>query len=221
MRGLFARMRSGVTELVRRIFAPKTREAGAPAEIVREIANQAMGDAVEITLLIGLLQEQNTGGVNKRLEQADASQAGIVLRNALIARLVVLVARAYAKPRQGDRHVRVAADLLKDKTTREIFQTGADGPGNLAAFETHWKKCRRDHRLRPITHFRDKYTAHLGEPKDIPPASYRDLFAFAAETAKAMEFLARVARVAVVPIVADLELTASPKKFWAPWKQPG
>jgi hypothetical protein len=184
---------------------------------VREIAEQAMGDAVEITLLIGLLKEQNTGGVNKTLGEAGASQAGVVLRNALVARLVVLIARTYAEPRQGDRHVRVAADLLKNKITRQIFQTG-DGADNLAAFDAHWVKCRGDHRLPAIKVFRDKYTAHLGEPKDIE-TTYADLFGFGTETAKLMELLARAARVAVNPIGEDAELIAGPGKFWAPWKE--
>jgi hypothetical protein len=188
-----------------------------PAEIVREIAEQAMGDAVEITLLIGLLKEQNEGGVNKKLAEADASQAGIALRNALVARLVVLIARAYAIPKHGDRHVRVAADLLTNKMTREIFVTG-DGTGNLDAFDIHWTKCRGDHRLPKIKVFRDKYTAHLGEPKNIE-TTYADLFAFGTETAKLMELLARVARVVIVPIGEDAELLANPGKFWAPWKE--
>jgi hypothetical protein len=186
-----------------------------PADIVREIAEQAMGDAVEITLLIGLLREQNTGGVNKKLAEASVSQAGMVLRNALIARLVVLIARAYSEPRKGDRHVRVAADLLKG-ATREIFATGV-GAGNLATFDAHWAKCRGDHRLPAIKVFRDKYTAHLGEPKDIE-TTYTDLFGFGAETAKLMQALARAVGVAVNPIEDDAALLASPGKFWAPWK---
>src|SRR5580700_9929114 len=74
-------------------------------QIVLEIAKQALDDAKEITVLVGLIREQNTGGVNKRLSEAGASNVVSAVRNASIARLVIVVARAYAKPRHGDRHV--------------------------------------------------------------------------------------------------------------------
>jgi hypothetical protein len=119
-----------------------------------------LSDAVEIKLLIGLMQEQNSGGVNERLNQAGAVRAAVVLRNALTARLVTLIARAYAEPLQGDLLLRLAVDLLKDKVTREVFESG-DGTKKLAAFDELSGKCRGDHRLSPIKEFRDKYTAHL------------------------------------------------------------
>ena len=56
------------------------------AETVREIAEEAMRDAIEITLLIGLLKVQNAGGVNDKLANAGASEAAKALRNALVAR---------------------------------------------------------------------------------------------------------------------------------------
>ena len=177
-----------------------------------------MRDAVEITLLIALIQGQNTGGVNEQLNKAGVGQAAMVLRNALIARLVIMIARAYAKPKHGDLHVRAAACLLKDNTTRQIFESG-NGAEKLTAFNAHWAKCRGDHRLPPIIDFRDKYTAHLGEPKDIQEGTFRDLFEFGAATAKAMELLARATGVAVTAIDSDPSLVSSPEAFWARWKQ--
>ena len=96
------------------------------AETVRKIAGHALSDAEEITLLIALIEEQNKGGVNKKLNEAGAGNAGMVLRNALIARLVTLIARSYAKPKDGDLHLRVAVNLLMTKTTREVVEAGND-----------------------------------------------------------------------------------------------
>jgi hypothetical protein len=189
-----------------------------PAETVRKIADLALGDAVEITLLIALIERQNAGKINEQLNKDGAGRAAIVLRNALIARLVMLIARAYSKPKHGDLHLRVAACLLEDNATRQIFG-GGNGAEKLAIFDAHWAKCRGDHRLQPIKNFRDKYTAHLGEPKDIQEATYRDLFAFGAATAKAMELLSLATGVAVNPTSTDPELVSSPAAFWAPWKQ--
>jgi hypothetical protein len=82
-----------------------------------------------------------------------------------------LIARAYAIPKHGDLHLRVAAVLLKDNATRQVFGSG-NGAEKLAAFDVHWTKCRGDHRLPSIKSFRDKYTVHLGEPKDIQEGTY-------------------------------------------------
>jgi hypothetical protein len=207
------RERAGCVGRTNMSAQPQVRDG----ETVRKIAEQAMGDAIEITLLIRLLEGQNTGEINKELSEAGAANAAMVVRNALIVRLVILIARAYACPKHGDLHLRVGADLLKNNVTRQVFQ-GGNGLAKIAAFEAQFAKCRGDHRLPSIKHFRDKYTAHLGEPKNIPEATYRDLFAFGAATAEVMELLARATGVAVTPIKTDPDLLASPDAFWAPWK---
>jgi hypothetical protein len=176
-----------------------------------------LGDAVEITILIQLLEGQTGDGVIAALSEAGADRAAGVVQNALIARLVLLTARAYAKPREGDLHLRVAKVCLEDQTTREIFQANA---AKLAEFDEHWEKCCGDHRLPKIKDFRDKFTAHLGEPKNLDAATYRELFDFGAETAKCMELLALATNVAVASIDTDPELLSSPKAFWAPWEPP-
>jgi hypothetical protein len=57
-----------------------------PAEAVREIAEQALNDAIEITRLIALMRGQNANGINKQLEKSGAGKAASVLKNALLAR---------------------------------------------------------------------------------------------------------------------------------------
>ncbi len=195
--------------------AQQTRQSNA--ERVRQIAELALSDAVEITCLINVMQKQNTGGINNRLNEAGAGQAAVVVRNALVARLVTLIARAYPEPKKGDMHLREAARILEtDNLTRQIFAAGA-GKERVASFDAHWTKCRGDHRLERIKHFRDKFTAHLGEPKNIEAATYTDLFAFGGETARAMELLAVAAGVAVNPIKRDPEIESSAEAFWTPW----
>lgn len=189
------------------------------AEVIRKISELGLNDAVEIITLIALLKEQNSGGVNKKLGEAGARRAGKAITNALIARLVTLIARAYAKTRQGDLHLRTAVEFLEDKTMREIFGSG-NRAQKLTEFDAHWLKCRGDHRLPKLNEFRNKNTAHLGEPtdKDAAEATYTELFEFGAATAKLLELLALGTGVAVNPIKPD-ELTKAPQVFWAPWKQ--
>jgi hypothetical protein len=167
-----------------------TAQSTRSAEAIRKIAGLALSDASEITLLIGLIRGLNTESVTKKLNEAGAGSVAEVIRNALMARLVLLIARAYAQPPwQHDPHLQKAACLLKDNPTRQIFGT-INGYDKLAAFDKQWDKCHGDPRLPGIKNFRDKFTAHFGEPKDIPLTTYTDLFAFGAETAKAMELLA-------------------------------
>jgi hypothetical protein len=152
------------------------------AERIRQIATLALNDAIEITVLIALMKDQNQGGVNEKLNAAGAGKAGGVIRNALLARLVTMIARAYPKPKPGKRdvHLREAARLLEtDSVARQIFGSG-DSKEHLAKFEAQWIRCRDDHRREKINNFRDKYTAHLKQPEEIDEATYAELFAFGA-----------------------------------------
>jgi hypothetical protein len=143
------------------------------ADTIRKIAEQALQDALQIVYLIELMRAQNSMGINARISKAGGAGATVAVRNAMIGYVTLLVARAYAHPRPDDLHCRAAAELLQsDKTARETFQTG-DGGKLLAQFESHWEKCAKDPRLEPIKHFRDKYTAHLGKPEDMPEPEYR------------------------------------------------
>jgi hypothetical protein len=187
------------------------------AEIVREIASRGYGgDALEILLLIEIIEVQNTDPVNKNLSDAGAAQAGIVVRNSLMARLILLVAREYGQARPGDLSLQRAFDLLKDPTVRAVFDGRAPG-ATLCDAETYWQQCNGDHRLRTVKHFRDKFTAHVGEPLDIPLPAYKDLFAFAQRTATAMELLARAIGLATVPVHQQIDARPAAQAFWRPW----
>jgi hypothetical protein len=75
------------------------------------------------------------------------SRAAAVVQNALIARLVMLIARAYSRPKDGDLHLRVAAESLeKNNLVRQIFATGEGATKRVTDFEAYWLKCRDDHR---------------------------------------------------------------------------
>jgi len=187
------------------------------AEKIRKIADQALQDALQIVQLVELLRGQNSRGINTRISKAGGSQAAIVVRNAMIAYLTVLVTRAYSKRWNGDLHCLEAAELLKsDKSARGIYQTG-EGGKLLAQFEAHWAKCTADSRLERIKHFRDKFTAHLGEPKDIPEPEYRELFAFGIATAQALDLLALTTKASIRSATGNNQALFSAEAFWKPW----
>lgn len=187
---------------------------------IKPIAENGFSDALEIMQLIALLKAQNSNNVNKALSKAGAGRAAIAARNAFIARLTLLVVRCYAKPRAGDLHIRQAFNLIsKDQRVRDELARRNSG-ATVKDAEDRWLLCRGDHRLKSLEHFRDKYTAHLGEPEeDIPLPKYDELFPFAEETAKLMQALANAAGVNTHKLSdwSD-EIVGSAEALWEPWK---
>lgn len=186
---------------------------------IKPIAKSGFSDALEILQLIALLKAQNTNGVNKALTRVGAGRAAMATRNAFIAQLTLLVARAYSKPRTGDINIRKAFDLIaKDpRIGAELANRGL--AGKLKHAQDVWLLCRDDSRLGPIQHFRNKYTAHIAEPDaEIPLPKYEELFSFAVETTKVMQALANGTGVNNdnLPDWND-ELIGTAKEFWKPW----
>ena len=194
-----------------------TTSSSHHADTVRKVGALALSDAVEITILIDLIKKQNANGINTALTKAGAGRAGAVLQNSMLARLVTIVARAYAPAKNGDSHVRVAKEQLKHHVTRQIFTTPAGGKERVDDFEARWSKCSGDHRRDKVKEFRDKYTAHLGEPTEIDEPTYKELFGFATATAELMESLALATRAAARPIASDPDVAMSAANFWKPW----
>src|SRR5262245_44277474 len=132
--------------------------------IVYEISDAAFVDAIEIRQLIALLQIQNSGNINGQLNRKDAGTAALIMRNALISRLVLLVRRVYDQGAyETDRNVGRAITLLKDTTVKSEIATRGP-PGSLDAALDLWSRLKGDARHERVKHFRDKYTAHIGEP---------------------------------------------------------
>lgn len=186
---------------------------------LKPIADDGFADALEILQLIAILEAQNTNGVNKGLNKAGAGRAAMTAKNALITRLTLLVVRCYAKPREGDLHIRKAFDIIaKDvRVSEELMRRHSGEP--LKTAQANWLHCRGDHRLQRLEHFRDKYTAHFSKPnEDIPLPKYNELFPFAVETTSLMESLAHAVGANTHKLSDwDSEINASAESFWKPW----
>jgi hypothetical protein len=181
------------------------------AELLSEIVRQSLGHGVELLSHIELMEAQNTGGVNERLAKAGLQNPAIAIRNAMMTRIVLMVAREFSEPRFTDRNLHRAVHLLSDPTVR-IFNQNAK-----AKTEAHFKKCKGDNRLNEIRHFRDKYTAHIGEPKETPLPKYTDLFSFAKETVTCIDLIAVATGVANVKIADNIDAKQEAAAFWKPW----
>lgn len=151
-----------------KLFAPPPPQKN-DVETVRQIVNLALGDGMELVVLMTLLESGNTNGISESLSDAGAAQASIIVRNSLFTRLVKMVTREFAKSRDGDMHLGRAIELLEGHTLA-IFQ-GIGSPDDLSGAIEAWKKLRSDQRLNSLIQFRDKKTAHLGlSHPGIPPA---------------------------------------------------
>jgi hypothetical protein len=132
---------------------------------------------------------------------------------ALWSRLVLLVTRAYADARPGDRHAQYAFDLLKDPAVRSEVERDGDAAA-LADAIVLWSKCRGDNRRQSIMEFRDKQIAHWGHLTKAPPI-INDIFTVSRTTATALERLAQGA--GVVTLTLDSQLASYRDKadrFW-------
>lgn len=186
-------------------------------ELVCSFADQGYQDAIQIRQLVQLLRRQNEGSINAQLNEAGAGQAAGVARNALIANLVLLVSRAHAHIREGDQHVHRAFELLNAAEVKAEFDQRGSKHLLNEAIEL-WGRLQEDERRRRIKHFRDKFTAHLGAPEDIPFPQYDELFSFALETTRAMDLLARGTGVRSETVDAwDESCERSSLNFWGPW----
>jgi hypothetical protein len=132
------------------------------AELVREIVREALKDAREILVLINLLECQNTGDVNARLNGRGAAEAGLVLRNALQAYLAVLIQRTFSTShRDDDLHLRRAVKILQKSEIRVQFESPND---ELRDAESCFQKLSKDPRLTRIEQFRHKGRSPSGKP---------------------------------------------------------
>jgi hypothetical protein len=185
-------------------------------QIVREIAAAAFTDAIEILGIIEVLEAGTQKPISQNLNEANAGRAAAHVQRSLFTRLHFLVARAYGKTRQGDRHARMAFELLKDEGVAKEM-----GEGDLKDAQQLWGRLCGDHRLEAFIHFRDKYLAHLGEPRpDLKLPTYGEVFALARETTRALEKLAHAS--GVVGLSLDSQIPAhkdSAERFWAPWRK--
>jgi hypothetical protein len=183
------------------------------AELVRTIAIEAFTDAIDILSLIETLEAGNSPAVVARINAAGTDAVAHCIYRALWSRLVLLVTRAYANARRGDRHAQYAFDLLKDGTVRSEIEK----VGNHALLDeaiTLWSKCRGDNRRQSIDDFRDKQIAHWGQLENPPPI-INDIFALSRATASALERLAQ--GTGVVNLSLDSQLMnyrTNANRFW-------
>ena len=187
--------------------------------LVIPIAKDGFTDAQEILQIISLMRVQNSNNVNKNLSNAGAGGAAITARNALIARLTLLVSRCYSRSREGDLHIGRAYELIA-RDQRVSAELSRRGPKtSVKDAQAIWARCKGDHRLARIDHFRHKFTAHISTPNaEIPIPNYDELFSFAVETTKVIQALAHVAG-ANNHELSDWndELKAAAEAFWKPW----
>ena len=207
----FAASRPGAAALT----AVKTQHA---VEQVLEISDKAFVDGIELLHLIEVLEAQNTDVISKRLSAENAAGAAMVVRNGLLSRIVLFLAGAYSVSRAGDLHLGRAFDLLNENPSvrEELGRRGS--PEFLNKAVVLWTQCKGDHRLPPITHFRDKFTAHLSAPNK-PPPTFANVFSFAQDTIAVIDTLARGTGARHEPLLDwQAEAAHTAARFWNVWK---
>jgi hypothetical protein len=186
-------------------------------DAIEEIAKEAFQTGMEILQLIELLERQNTGRINGNLSDSGAARAGIVVRNSMITRLVILTAGAFSPTRPGDRHLRKGFEDISLPALRAQLSMN---PQVFADAEARWKNLQTDPRLVTIKHFRDKRTAHSADSiAGIRTPQWGEMFDFSREVANTMEKFAIGVGVTTEKLrdTEDWRLESS-QKFWTPWE---
>ena len=116
---------------------------------IKIIAQEAFETGMEILQIIELMERQNTGRINGNISDAGAARAGITIRNSLTARLVILVAGAFAKTRRGDKHLRKGFEEMMDPGLRSQLSMDQQA---FADAEAMWLRLQTDPRLATIKH---------------------------------------------------------------------
>jgi hypothetical protein len=185
------------------------------AELVRSIAKDGFGDAIEAMTIIKILEASNEPVVTNAINARDAGLIVNWLHRSLFTRLHLLIARAYSQPRPDDLHARRAFDLLKkrDDVRREIESLGFSPElkdGMLA-----WDRCMNDRRLPNFLAFRNKQLAHWGEFDDFRRPLINDIFAVTRNTCGALEKLANATGVVTLSLDSQtMGIHSRAAKFW-------
>jgi len=197
---------------------PQKRIAMSAAR-VREIAIENFSNALEILQLIEVMQQQNRNRINGNLSEAGAARAAMVVRNALIARITLLVAGAFSPTREGDKHLRKAFELLERPDVRAEVEKSGSKDALRDAIKL-WQDINQHDQVPIVKHFRDKYTAHSAKPKqDIPIPTYNEFFELARATTAVMEKLAHATGGTSETLEELLdEMAVSAQAFWEPWE---
>jgi AbiU2 len=185
------------------------------AEKVREIAAAAFLDAIDVQFIIETLETGNTPLVAAAVQTVRTDKVVQCIYRSLWTRLLVVVARACAKARQGDLHVQYAFDLLKEPRVR----SGVESTGNAAVLAEAirlWAQCCGDHRLQSVLNFRNKQIAHRSElDAKIPLPIINDIFAISRARATVFERLAQ--GTGVISLSLDRQLMGyreQAERFW-------
>ena len=165
------------------------------------------------------MEGQNRGFINDHISEAGAGDAGLVVRNGLVARITLLVTRCFAPQRtDDDLHLRRAFELMDNTETRAEIETRGSKI-LLTEAKQLFDHALADSGREPIKHFRDKLTAHLAKTDpEIPMVSYAEFFVFAKNTTRIIEKLAH----AVGGTNETLEehadrFAGAATAFWRPW----
>ena len=85
---------------------------------MKQISATGFTEAIDLMACLAVLREGNTLVVPRALEAANAALAATIVQKALLQRVLMIVARAFApapeKYEESDRHARVAFEHLSD-----------------------------------------------------------------------------------------------------------
>lgn len=185
-------------------------------ETVRAVASRAYSDAIDAMACIEILERGNHLAITKDLNDARAWRAAKIIKHALLDRILFISMRAIDPIRKpGDRHLRVAFELLTDPAVVAYALVEAE----IVEAQALWADALSDPRPAKLRHYRNKHAAHISTPDpSVETPIIIELFGFARRTASIAEKLAYATGAMAISLHAQLEAyEESADAFWSRW----
>jgi len=192
----------------------------AKVERILKVAKIAFFEAIDMRACIEALEASNQSNVSRSLDDAKAALAAELIQKALFGRLLMEVMTAFDPEKQGDFHLKVGMNLIRQDVPRKIVLQRGGKIEDIEAAERCWTRCLNFEPFERLRTYRNKFVAHLSDsPAGMKDPIISELFDLARMTAEVAENLAHGTGVATVSLESQvMPHQESSRAFWAPWR---
>jgi hypothetical protein len=200
----------------------RAEKAAVKAKRILTVARAAWFEAVDLCSCIVMLEASNEPDVIASINNAKAADALVLIRKALLGRLVMGVTGALAPYRDpGDFHLRVGMDLVREEVPRQtiLLRGSALKIADIETAEHRWAESLGYEARGRLVIYRNKVVAHLSERPAMNDPIISELFTLARMIAAVAEALAHGTGIAGVSLESQVSVFRNRAlAFWGKWK---
>jgi hypothetical protein len=186
---------------------------------LQESAKAGFTDGVQLLEMYDFIERGNEPKVLKGLQRMRASGAGLVIRRACLAHMIMLVTRAFGPVgRKDDLHLRAAVEFIRHKTPAALTSQ-PEQQRHLQDVVVLFDREASDAGLALLDHMRHKEIAHWADYGAKSKPTYHHLFNLARAAASIWERLAWGTGILGLTMTNQTQASKDQgKNFWARWE---